>query len=79
MVSIEENTSGNFYSSSSIDYGQYRDKDPLSRHVELTTVLNLVGNISGKNVCDIGTGNGFLPLVFRGMTNGKVAGLDASP
>lgn len=79
MVSIEENISGNFYSSSSIDYGKYRDKDPLSKHVELATVLHLVGDITDKNVCDIGTGNGFLPTVFRSMTRGEVVGLDASP
>ena len=60
---------------------QYRQatESPLRTFVEAYTLLQLVGDVSGKSILDLGCGEGFFSRRFRQLGARRVVGVDISP
>lgn len=55
------------------------DEKPDKRYSILPTVLGAYGDLSGKDVLDLGCGSGFFTRAFRDNGAAHVTGLDSSP
>ena len=52
---------------------------PFRLHIEAYTYLNLLGELGGKSILDLGCGEGFYTRKFRQQGATKVVGVDLSP
>jgi 2-polyprenyl-3-methyl-5-hydroxy-6-metoxy-1,4-benzoquinol methylase len=66
------------------DYNHLRDKydqtkiSPLRKYVDKFTLLNVLGNVRGKSVLDLGCGNGHYTRTVKSQGAAQVVGVDIS-
>ena len=67
-----------YYDTIAKQYQQFHEL-PQSRYIDAYTYFNLLGNIGGKSILDLGCGEGFYTRKFRQEGAARVVGVDISP
>ncbi len=67
------------YNEIALDYAASLDKLPAAKHVDDYTFFNMVGEVTGKTILDIGCGPGVYTRPLKQMGAARVVGLDYAP
>ena len=67
------------FDSISDKYSSFVDIDPIRNFLHYPAVINLLGNIDGKNILDIGCGDGFFDRKLAKEFGAIVVGYDKAP
>ena len=67
-----------YYDTIAQQYQQFHES-PQSRYIDTYTYFNLLGELTGKSILDLGCGEGFYTRQFRQKGATRVVGVDLSP
>ena len=67
-----------YYDTIAQQYQQFHES-PQSRYIDAYTYLNLLGELTGKSILDLGCGEGFYTRQFSHLGATRVVGVDLSP
>jgi SAM-dependent methyltransferase len=59
-------------------YEKYKESSPISLYVQKHTLFNILGDLDGKSILELGCGNGFFTRLLKQNGAAQVVGVDLS-